>query len=203
MGHVVKGHGRVVPAVVMDARAEAAAILEDARARAAVVVEDARRRGLDEGRAEAAAALVGMLAAGRAEAEAMLTRVQPAALAIATRMAEKIVGRAVELDPTTMAAIAAGALDACRTRDGVARLRVHPEDLAALELARAALAARLGDHAVLELVADEGVERYGCIVETSVGRVDARLATQLAALRRALGETDGDAGERAEGAAHG
>jgi len=34
MGHVVKGHGHVVPAVVMDARARAAAILDDARARA-------------------------------------------------------------------------------------------------------------------------------------------------------------------------
>jgi type III secretion protein L len=192
-GHLVRGHGRVVPAVVMEARAEAAAILEAARARAAVVVEDSHRQGLDAGRAEAAAAVVGLLAAGRAEAEAMLERVQPAALAIATRMAEKIVGRAVELDPTTMAAIAAEALDACRTRDGLARLRVHPEDLAAVTPALAALAERLGEGAVLELVADEGMERYGCVVETSVGTVDARLTTQLAALRRALGETDGDA----------
>jgi type III secretion protein L len=192
MGHVVKGHGHVVPAVVMDARARAAAILEDARARSSAALEEARRRGLEEGRAEAAAGLVGVLAAGRAEADAMLARVEPAALTIAARMAEKIVGRAVDLDPTLMADIAAEAVAACRTRAGLVQLRVHPEDLAALAAAREALAARLGGEAALELVADESVGRYGCVVDTPVGRVDARLATQLEALRRALSQDSPD-----------
>jgi flagellar biosynthesis/type III secretory pathway protein FliH len=188
MGRVVKSHGHVVPAAVMDARVEAERILRDARAQAGVTLAEARRRGLEEGRAEAAAELTGLLAAGRAEADAMLARVEPAALAIAARMAEKIVGRAVELDPTAMAAIAAEAVAACRTRDGLVQLRVHPDDLAAVEPARAALEGRLGGGATLELVADEGVERHGCVVDTPVGRVDARLATQLAALSRALAE---------------
>ena len=184
MGRIVKGH--VVPAVVMDARAQAEAIVREARARAAATLEEARRQGREEGRAEGAAALVDLLAAGRAEADAMFARVEPAALAIAVRMAEKIVGRAVELDPTIMASIAAEAVAACRTRDGLVRLRVHPDDLAAVMAARVGLAERLGGDATLELVADEGVERHGCIVDTSVGRVDARLATQLAALHRSL-----------------
>jgi type III secretion protein L len=200
MGRVVKGHGHVVPAVVMDARAEAEAIVREARARAAATLEEARREGFEEGRAAGAAALVDLLAAGRAEVEAMLARVEPAALDIAARMAEKIVGRAVELDPTIMAAIAAEAVAACRTRDGVVRLRVHPDDLAAVMPARAGLAERLGGDATLELVADEGVERHGCVVDTSVGRVDARLATQLAALRRSLAGGDADLDAPAEGA---
>jgi flagellar assembly protein FliH len=188
MGRVVKGHGHVVPAAVMDARLEADAILSDARARAAAALEAARRQGREEGRAEAAAQLAALLAAGRAEADAMLARVEPAALAIATRMAELIVGRAVALDPTVMAAIAGEAVAACRTRTGTVQLRVHPDDLAAIEPARAALLARLGDDASLELVADPAVERHGCVVDTPVGRVDAQLATQLAALGRALAE---------------
>jgi flagellar biosynthesis/type III secretory pathway protein FliH len=193
MGRVVKGRGHVVPAVVVDARSEAEALLRDARERAAATLEEARRRGLALGRAEGAAELAVLLAAGRAEAEAMLARVEPAALAIAARMAEKIVGRAVELDPSMMAAIAAEAVAACRTREGVVQLRVHPDDLAAVEPWRAALAERLGGDATLELIGDEGVERHGCVVDTSVGRVDARLSTQLAALRRAL-DVGGDAG---------
>jgi type III secretion protein L len=199
MGHVVKGHGHVVPAVLMDARARAATILEDARARAAATLEEARLRGLEEGRAEAAARLAGVLAAGRAEADAMLGRVGPAALTIAARMAEKIVGRAVDLDPTLMADIAAEAVAACRTRVGLVRLRVHPEDLAAVAPAREALAERLGGDAALELVADERVGRYGCVVDTPVGRVDARLATQLAAFERVLAaaDEDGEAGATA------
>jgi flagellar biosynthesis/type III secretory pathway protein FliH len=184
VGHVVKGH--VVPGAVLDARATAAAIVEDARARAAATLEEARRRGFEEGRADGVASLALLLAAGRAEADAMLARVEPAALAIAARMAEKIVGRAVALDPAVMAEIAAEAIAACRTRAGAVALRVHPDDLAAVTASRAALAERLGSEASLELVADESVERHGCVVDTAVGRVDARLATQIAALLRAL-----------------
>jgi flagellar biosynthesis/type III secretory pathway protein FliH len=190
MGRIIKRFGQVVPAAVIDARTEAEAIVRDARARAAEALEAARRQGLEEGRAQGLASLAGLLAAGRAEADAMLARARPAALAVAARMAEKIVGRAVQLDPKIMAAIAAEALEACRTRAGVVQLRVHPDDLAALEPARAALGDRLGGEATLELVADEGVGRHGCVVDTSVGRVDARLATQVEALRRALLEDD-------------
>jgi flagellar assembly protein FliH/type III secretion protein L len=172
MGRVVKGTGHVIPAAVLDARAEA------------------QRRGLEEGRAEAAALLV----AARAEAERLLAAARPAALAIAAKMAEKIVGRAVALDAGVMAEIAAEALAACRTRAGSSvRLRVHPDDLAAVEGRQAALLARLADGAALEVVGDEAVGRAGCVVETPVGRVDARLETQLAALERALQGEEGHA----------
>jgi flagellar assembly protein FliH len=61
---------------------------------------------------------------------------------------------------------------------------VHPEDLAAVEEARA----RWGANAslIVRLVADATVGRHGCVVETPVGRVDARLQAQLQALERAL-----------------
>jgi type III secretion protein L len=196
MGHVVKGPGHVVPAVVMGARAQAAEIV------AAAVAERERARaegfalGRDEGRADAGAALVGLLAAARAEGDAARARVEPAVFALAARMAEKIVGRAVALDPTIMAAIAAEAVAACRTRGGVAQLRVHPDDLAPVVAARAALAEALGGEDALEIVADESVGRHGCVVDTAVGRVDARLTTQLEALRRVLSSPDTAGGAR-------
>src|SRR5262245_48741745 len=122
MGHVVKGHGHVVPAAVMDARERADAIVRAARLEAEAERERARREGREEGRAQAAVEAAGVLAAARAEADAMLARAQPAALAIAGHMAEKIVGRAVRLEPAVMAEIAAEALRACRTRAGVVLL---------------------------------------------------------------------------------
>jgi flagellar biosynthesis/type III secretory pathway protein FliH len=188
VGHVIKGH--VVPAVVMDARAQAAEIVAAAVAERERARASGFARGRDEGRAEAAAALVGMLAAARAEERAVRARVEPAAFAIAARMAEKIVGHAVALDPTIMATIAAEAVAACRTRGGVAQLRVHPDDLAPVMATRAALADALGGEDALEIVADESVGRHGCVVDTAVGRVDARLATQLEALRRVLSSPD-------------
>jgi flagellar biosynthesis/type III secretory pathway protein FliH len=193
LGRVIKAYGHVVPAVVMDARAQAAAIVEAARreagaarADAAAVREAARRAGHDEGRAQAGAELAGVLVAARAEAERLLAEVQPAALAIAAKMAEKIVGRAVTLDPSVMSDIAAEAVAACRTRGGVVLLRVHPDDLAGVEARRGAIAERLGGQGTLQVVADESVSRHGCVVDTAVGRVDARLEAQLAALTKEL-----------------
>jgi flagellar biosynthesis/type III secretory pathway protein FliH len=65
-------------------------------------------------------------------------------------------------------------------------VRVHPDDVAAVTVRRDALAARAPAGAALDIVADEAVGRHGCVIETALGRVDARLETQLAALERAL-----------------
>jgi flagellar biosynthesis/type III secretory pathway protein FliH len=114
-------------------------------------------------------------------------------------MAEKIVGQAAALDPTLVAAIAARALEAARAGAGTVLLRVHPDDLAAVEAARPALAARLAAAAVLKIVADPTVDRAGCVVDTAAGRLDARLATQLAALERAVFGAAASAGEGMSG----
>jgi len=190
VGRVVKGH--VVPKLTLDARAEAAALVararaeaETLRAEAVAAREAARREGFETGRADGLAEAAVALAAARAEAARIIDAAEPVALAVAAKMAEKIVGRAVALAPETMAEIAGEALAACRPGAGSVRVRVHPDDLPAVEARRAALAGR-APAAALELVADDAVGRHGCVIETPQGRVDARLETQLAALERAL-----------------
>ena len=192
MGRVVKSFGHVVPKPLLDARQEAAALLAGAqteadalRADAAAVREAARREGFETGRADGLAEAAVAVAAAHAEAARRVAAAGPTAIALAAKMAEKIIGRAVALDPETMAEIAGEALAACRPGAGTIRVRIHPEDLPAVEARRAALAAR-APAAALELVADEAVGRHGCVIETAQGRVDARLESQLAALERAL-----------------
>jgi type III secretion protein L len=193
---LVKRFGRVVPAEILDARAQADSIraaaarqaevlLKDAQAQVEALHAEARQAGEAAGRAEAEAELITLLVETRAEVERLRRAAIPAARTLAVRMAERIVGRTVELDPSTLADIAASALAAARVRDGVVLLRVHPADRAALETARPALAARLAAAVELRLVSDPAVNRHGCIVETPTGRLDARLETQLVALERA------------------
>jgi flagellar biosynthesis/type III secretory pathway protein FliH len=188
----VKSFGHVVAKPVLDARAEAAALLTRARseadalrADASAAHEAARREGFETGRAEGVAGAAVAVAAAEAEAARLVAAAGPTAIALAVKMAEKIVGRAVTLAPEIMAEIAAGALASCRPGAGTVRLRIHPDDLPAVEARRAALEAG-APAAALELVADEAVGRHGCVIETPQGRVDARLETQLAALERAL-----------------
>jgi flagellar assembly protein FliH/type III secretion protein L len=195
MGRIFSGVGRAVPAAALDARADADALVAAARAdadairaRAAAERDEAQRRGREEGRAEAAAEMTALLIDARAHAARLRQAATPTAIALATKMAEQIVARAVSLAPEVMADIVGVALDTCRPRGDWVRVRVHPDDAAAVLARRDALAARAPQAAALEIVGDESVGRHGCVVETAVGCIDARLETQLAALERALTE---------------
>jgi flagellar biosynthesis/type III secretory pathway protein FliH len=203
VGRVVKGVGHIVHKVTLDARAEAAILLDRARGEAAALIDAAkleaesiradteaareagRRAGLEAGRSDAAAEAAAALIEARAEAARIIDGSGAAAIRIASKMAERIVGRAVSLSPEVMADIVGEALGACRPGPARVRVRVHPADLPAVEGQRVALLdrARVG---ALELVADGAVGRFGCVLETPYGRVDARLEAQLAALERAL-----------------
>lgn len=127
-----------------------------------------------------------VLSAARAAADAQRTAVRDAAVLLARKMAEKIVGHAVDLDPTVMADIVAQALAASRA-DGVSIvLRVHPDDLTTVESSRPRWI-ECSQASNVRLVGDASVGRYGCVVETPAGRVDGRLRTQLDLLERMLG----------------
>jgi flagellar biosynthesis/type III secretory pathway protein FliH len=139
--------------------------------------------GLAAGREAAVADLTALMASARAEAEEARVQARDAAVVLARRMAAKIVGHAVDVAPELMGDIVAQALAASRAKAGAVVLRVHPADLDAVEQARE----RWGAGAVVvRVVPDAAVGRHGCVVETSSGRVDARLESQLAALEQAL-----------------
>src|SRR4051812_12824635 len=101
MGRVLRSAGRVVPAEVVTAKAQAEAILAAAHARAATLVaaaeatrQEAQHAGLEAGRAAADALFTERVAAAAIEAGRLRARAEPAALelagAIAARMAERI-----------------------------------------------------------------------------------------------------------------
>jgi type III secretion protein L len=191
MGRLLKGKGYVVPREVMSAREQAQAVLAAAHSAA---TEDRRlgyEQGLAEGREAARAEMTEILVKAQEDAEQLRAASKEAAIPIARRMAERIVGRALELHPSLIADIAAQALAASRARSGAVVLRVNPVDLVALEQERPRLAARLGASLDLQLVPDEAIARCGCLVETNVGRLDARLDRQLDAIEKALGQRMG------------
>ncbi len=85
-----------------------------------------------------------------------------------------------------MAEIVGEALAVCRLGSGVVRLRLHLDDLAGGREPPAAHGAAGAAGAALEILADDSVGRHGSVIETTQGRIDARLEAQLAALERAL-----------------
>jgi type III secretion protein L len=190
MGRLIGRQGRVVPAALLSARAQAEEIVAQARAESAALRADAERRGFEAGKAAGREAGVAeatqLLLAARAHSEGARARARDAALVLARRMAEKIVRRAVALDPETMGEIVAQAVEASRALDGAVVVRVHPEDLIAVEAQRPRWSQRLSAAASLRVVPDPSVGRAGCVVDTPVGRLDARLAVQLDAFEKAM-----------------
>ncbi len=110
----------------------------------------------------------------RREAEADLVR-------LALAMARRILNREVHSDPEALLGLvkaALGKIDARQTQ----RLRMHPQDLAAIE----SHLKRLGFPEGLEVLADRTLERGAAVFETSLGTLDASIETQLEEIERGL-----------------
>jgi len=181
------------------AAAEAAAIrlqaeseLASARATVSALQKSAHDVGYAEGheggRQAALAEYTSLVASARLDAEAVRREIRGGVVALGRRLAEKIIGKAISLDETLLVELATQAIDDARAAQGIVLLRVHPEDLSALERQRPALVSRLNTQVVLRIEADSEVGRYGCVVQTPAGRVDAQLSTQFDALEKALAE---------------
>jgi type III secretion protein L len=175
-----------------DARLEAERILAEARAEAQRIVaeaeseaERARAQAVQEGRERGLAAVSELLVGARAVAARARQSAEADLRALAVKIAEKILGRELELQPNAVVDVAREAIRLIGEPHTVT-LRAHPDDVEALERGRPRLLERLRTSAALTIRADERIGRGGCIVESELGLVDARLSTQLEAIERAL-----------------
>lgn len=173
MARVIRDGARVVPGALADAHEEAARILSDARAEAGALAEAARgdieRTAREDARAELAAAHLEVEHARSSQLAALADQVVELSLAVA----ERVIGERFERDPAHVRALVEDALQRVRRASDV-RVRVHPDDVGALE------------HLEVELAADATLGRGDCVVETDLGEVDGRLSVRLDALRRVL-----------------
>jgi flagellar biosynthesis/type III secretory pathway protein FliH len=178
-----------IPAVVVDAHAEAArivgeartkadAILAEATASASVMAEKVSREARESELARLAAEVIAVRAGAERRAERELDRT----IELAVLLAERLVGEAIAVEPARVTAIAEGAL---RETRGARQLRIEacPGDVAALN----DLLAALGE-GVASIEENSELSRGSLVVHTELGRVDARLTPQLSRLAEALRE---------------
>ncbi|MBF5044873.1 MULTISPECIES: type III secretion system stator protein SctL [Myxococcaceae] len=195
-GKVIKaegsGRGGVVSAEVYDAHQAAQALLEEARREREQLLAQAQREreavlaeARAQGRQEGLAQVTEERLRARAEAAALLARTEQDAVALALRIAARLLGRDVERSPELLVDLCASALAQLRGERAVV-LRVHPDAAAELRQRRPELLARLAPGVDVTLKEDPSVQRVGCILETDSGTLDAQLDTQLQMLERVL-----------------
>jgi flagellar biosynthesis/type III secretory pathway protein FliH len=115
----------------------------------------------------------------------MLLDARQSLLALAVAMAEKIVRRVPEMDPSIVIDQVAAALEYV-ARPCDVTIRVSPADRPLLEQAMPQMLAEFSRVAHAAIVDDDAIAPGGCIVTAGQGRIDATLDTQLTRLIDAL-----------------
>ena len=186
--------GKLIEREELLAHEEARRILEKAQAHARKIVEEAQaeeetlrlaaeQKGYQEGLAE----WESRIAALAGESERLLQEAKPQLIQLAMRIAEKILRRHLDETPDAILPMIEEALEAGRGhRAGQLLLKVHPEDLPAVESYRERLLGADPRWKSLELITDEKLARGGCSIETEFGTIDASVETQLRAIEHIL-----------------
>lgn len=186
------------PAPPPDPAAEARRAAERLREQ----VHAARQAGYQEGYRDGLAALEGFKQHYAAQVTGQVAAIATSYGArldeLEKHLAERITGVVLELarqavrtelalQPRHIVAVAAEALGVLLMSARHVTLRLHPDDQALVaEGCAEALAAR---HA--RLVADSGIERGGCVVESDIGVVDAQVTSRWLRAAQSLGDDGG------------
>lgn len=180
--------------IVDDSAADPHAILANARAEAEQKVREAYEEGLRRGHAagrqqfdetvgQAAETLLAVCEKMLDSHNAFLDSLQPQLVRLAVSLAERILEREVELDPTVVATTARAALKRILDAERVV-LRVNPDDIAILRERRADILAEFERIQSLEFNPDPTIPTGGCVAVTDTLELDARLSEQLATMMK-------------------
>jgi len=202
IGNLIKGSGRKISAgnagakqkivknQIVSAQREAARILEEAESFAAEVRREAltdaealKGHAYAQGTENALAEFERHLIETREIREKVWRETEKDLLRLAVRLAERIVGREIEKDDKTIVEIISSALQNARQQEKLT-VRVNPKDLPTIEKETENFSS--GRIRFIDFVADPRVASTGCLIESEVGTIDARLETQLRVLERAL-----------------
>jgi flagellar assembly protein FliH len=173
---------RAADQIVGEAQREAEHILAEARSQAELLRAAASTEGFAAGQADAAKQLFDV---ARLRSE-VLRKAEQEALRAVLLVAAELLGETLQAEPSQIAVLLEPHLARIRRAEAIV-LRLHPADASWLERHEGELRKRAGLDCPIELRSDAEIARGGCVIESNLGELDARVETRLAALARALG----------------
>ena len=170
------------------AEAEAQHIIEQAHEEAeqlkASAYEEAKQSGYMDGREEASAELVEVIASASRRMQQIESQALPQLKELALKIAKKILGRELEFHPDAVVDIVKQALSEKARQRREIYLRVNPADLNHIREHKRELVEVLSRCKEIGLREDPDVALHGVIIETDAGTIDAQLETQLAVFEK-------------------
>jgi len=184
--------GPAIKKEVHDAKLQARQIISTAHMDALRLADNAQKdresamaAGRKEGYEAGLAEWNNILLDSNRRRDTLLENAEPEIVRLAVRVAEKIIGRELITAPETIVSIVKEALKSAR-RERKFVLHVHPEHEAVVRERIAQLRSFSDDLQELRVFSDSEMSQGGCLIESEIGVVDARLETQLAVLEQAL-----------------
>ncbi|MGM9998754.1 MAG: FliH/SctL family protein [Candidatus Bruticola sp.] len=168
---------------------QAAADAEHARQAA---FQQGTLQGIEEGRRLAHREYVDLMLMARdlyvqaiKERRKLIENTEPALAKLSISIAEKIIGLEVSTNNDVIMGVVKEALGDMKDREEV-RIRVNPDDYHIVNNDRSSLMRMVEGLKDFDLSIDSKVTRGGCVIETNLGNIDARLETQLGAITTAF-----------------
>ncbi len=191
--------------IIKKARAEAKKLIEETKLYSQSAFSQAERDGFVKGKEDGFEAgreemsnhikeAKNVLEQATRERDLLIRSIEPEMAKLAIRIAEKIIQTQVELNQDIVINMIRASLDKVKQREEVV-IKVNQADLDYVKERKDIFARMIEGLKSMEIIVDPGVERGGCIIETNLGNVDARIAVQIHTLELAFekAEKGGDA----------
>jgi len=173
---------------IPQARGEAQKIIEQALAEAEKIREEAREEGRRQGRDETAAnieqALTTLNEAVK-ERKKIIKDAESEILRLALKVAEQIIRSEVSLHRDVSLNIVSEAIGRVSDREQII-VKVNREDAEYLKRYKDRLTGMLDGVKSFSIIEDSNIEPGGCVIETNLGFIDARISTKLKSIEEAL-----------------
>ena len=179
-------------------RISAREIVERAKRRADEIAKEAYQKGFEQG--EGAGFEIGNKKAGavaegfvsvldevRAVRQEILRQSEQNLVGLAVKLAERIVCRKISTEEGIVVDVAREVLTEISGSDRI-EILLHPKDYEFLEESRDDFMERVEGITAIELKRDGAVTRGGCIINTALGRLDARIEKKMERLFQAVTE---------------
>lgn len=128
------------------------------------------------------------------ERDRLMKSVEAEAAKLALKIAERIIGTEISMRPDIVLDMVSSTIEKVKDREHVI-IYVHQEDLEYVKENAATFGRIVDGIKSFEIQADPRVDRGGCIIETNLGSVDARINTKLAAIETAFKDVEELKGE--------
>lgn len=189
-GGVVQKRASIIDKSTFEARSDAQTIKERAlaeaeeiRRKAELEAEEIKRQayelGYKEGQNEGAQKLSEIVAKVSQRLNQTEAQLVPQLTKLTVTIARKVLGRELEFAPEGVVDIVKQAISEKARQRRELMLRVNPDDLQAIRERKADLLEVLSRCKEIGIREDPDVARYGVIIETDAGIIDAQLDTQL------------------------